>query len=130
MNTFANTVDIADPEHWELVGFYADDLSANGRASDAEALFRRQVELSEALVGKTRFPKARALSDLARFYYWHGRFSEAEPLFLESRDIYADVFGENSLYVAISDNELADLYQRLGMKSDAEDRYLKAILAY
>ena len=123
------------PAVWSAQGLFeasdlnkcAIELDNAGRYSDAEPLYKRELEISEKALGPDHPEVATALSNLAFLYGEQGRYSEAEPLYERALAIREKALGPDHPDVAVSLNNSAALHRDQGRYADAERLHRRAL---
>ncbi|MEC4818459.1 MAG: tetratricopeptide repeat protein [Scytonema sp. PMC 1069.18] len=100
---------------------------AQGRYTEAEALYKEALELRKRLFGEENLDVAQNLNDLAELYQDQGRFQEAELLYQQALELRKRLLGNNHPDFAISLGNLAELYRSIGRYTQAEPLYLQAL---
>jgi tetratricopeptide (TPR) repeat protein len=100
---------------------------AQGRYTEAEALYIKSLVISEKQLGTNHPDTATSLNNLAGLYYSVGRYAEAEPLYLRSLAINEEQLGINHPITATIINNLAGLYCLTGRYVEAEPLYLRSL---
>ena len=120
-----------DPRRYAEAAARLSDLAslerAMGRSEQAEAAYRRALEVTEAALGPENRLVADRLTDLALFEHDRGRFDEAEPLYRRAFDIKEKLRGPGDPEVAAALNDLALFEEARGMDAAAETLYQKAL---
>jgi len=96
----------------------AKELVQQGRSADAEALFKRSLDIREKTLGPDHVNVAHSLYELGYFYHRQGSYADAEPLYKRSLKIAEKQLGPKHPVVAELLNNMADLYVR-------EEQYTK-----
>jgi tetratricopeptide (TPR) repeat protein len=107
----------------ELAGFYR----LQDRSADAEALFRRGLEIQEARLGRNHPAVGETLNNLAEVHRIDGRFDDAEPLYHRSLAILEQSLGREHPTVGISLNNLALFYQDQELYARAQPLLLQSL---
>jgi CHAT domain-containing protein len=105
----------------------AADLSAQGRYTEAEPLFKRALEIRERALGPVHPDVASSLNRLAELYNAQGRFAEAGPL-LERALAMAEKPGSlNQSDLSQYLNNLGAVYWNQGRRPEAEGLVKRAL---
>lgn len=108
---------------YELAWLYDDE----GRYSKAEPLYKRDLEISEKLLGKDHPDVATTLNNLAGLYRQQRRYEKAKSLYKRSLEIREKSLGKNHPYVAATLNNMAGLYESQKGYKEAEPLYQRAL---
>jgi tetratricopeptide (TPR) repeat protein len=118
------------PEHpntFTALNSLAGLCSIQGRYEEAEALYRRALEIGERTLGPEHSNTATALNDLAGLYSDQGRYREAEPLYRRALEIRERTLGPEHPDTAAALNNLAGLYRIQGPYEEAEALYRRTL---
>lgn len=96
-------------------------MSASGRLSEAETLFRRALAIDEASYGEDHPTVAGDLADLGRLMIASCRVEEAEDLLRKALAIDESCFGKDHPMIARRLADLAEVMRIAGRRSDAEE---------
>jgi CHAT domain-containing protein/tetratricopeptide (TPR) repeat protein len=95
-------------------------FAAQGRFSEAEAVFTRLLTIGEKLLGPEHEHVATVLTNLASLRKSQGRFEEAESFEKRALAIREKTFGRDHLDVAGSLHALAEIFKEQARYTDAE----------
>ncbi len=98
-----------------------------GCYDEAEAAFKKALEIRQTVFGKRHIEVTKSLSDLAGLYRAMGRYGQAEPLMELAGDIREKKLSRNSLDLAANFYDLARLYDVEGRHRNAEMFYKRAL---
>jgi tetratricopeptide (TPR) repeat protein len=98
-----------------------------GRLDEAEALYRRAVELDEKAGPSNAEGLATSLNNLALVHRAQGRLEEAERVNVRSLNLLEDALGPNHPNVARSLNNLAAVYRAQGKSDQARPLLERAV---
>ena len=98
----------------------------DGKEGDAEALFRRALDINERLLGAEHHDLVVLLNDLSRLYLKRGAHADAEPLLLRLHAIKR-MKGEDHPEVATVLASLASVKQALGRYDAAEQLWRRVL---
>ena len=107
---------LRDSRRTLLLGFA---YEAQGKATDAEAAFRKAAARFDAALGADHLETAQAVNSVARTLIAQGRHDDAEPLFRQALAVFEAVEGGAS--------DAAVAQNCLGLVCIARERYLDAI---
>ncbi len=105
----------------------ASNLDAQGRASDAEPMYRKSLEIYERLLGLEHSNTATCYNNLASNLDAQGRASDAEPMYRKSLEIYERLLGAEHLQTATACSNLATNLQAQGRASEAESLHRRSL---
>jgi len=100
---------------------------ARGDLDEAEAFFRRSLELDRAARGPRHPYVASTMNNLALLLRARGRLEDAEPIMREILDLRRETVGVDHPYYAIGLNNLAVVLRERGRLDDAEALYREAL---
>jgi CHAT domain-containing protein/Tfp pilus assembly protein PilF len=100
---------------------------AQGKYSEAEAFFKRALEINEKVRGPNHPDVATVLYNLAVAYRDEGKYVDAEGLYKRALAIYEKAHGSRHPDVATALVGLASLYDDKGNYSGAEELYKRAL---
>ena len=103
--------------------------NSQGRADEAEPLYRRALAASEQVLGAEHPQTLTSVNNLAALYQCQGRSGEAEPLLRRALAARERVLGAEHPDTLTSVNNLADLYLTQGRSGEAEPLYRRALEA-
>jgi tetratricopeptide (TPR) repeat protein len=103
-------------------------LENQGRNDEAEASYKRAIELQETNVNPKQLVFGLTFLDLLNFYRKQGRLSEMEPIIEHGLELQEKFPGENSAQVAETLLTLADIYREEGKKD--QSKYANAVPLY
>ena len=122
----AKSFSASDPRLATTLNNLAEVYRTQGRFSEAEPLYRRDLAISEKTLGPNHPDVGMSLNNLASLYQAQGRYAEAEPLYRRSLAILENSKGPDHPDVAGVLNNLAELYQAQGRFAEAEPLYRRA----
>jgi len=125
--SYADTNNVAPGVASNLLNDAANYLLGRANYADAEPLYRRALEISEAQLGADHPSVATSLNNLALLLKTQGKFAEAEPLYRRALEIRETQLGAEHPLVAASLNNLAALLQTKGKLAKAEPLYRRAL---
>jgi tetratricopeptide (TPR) repeat protein len=106
----------------------ASQLAAQGRAAEAEALYKQSLAtIEQSLPGDPIL--AGSLNNVAQFYRAQRRFPEAAELYNRALAIYVASYGDNHSLTATVINNLAGTYLSEGKDDAAEPLYRRGLAA-
>jgi len=106
----------------------ASQYAAQGRAAEAEALYKQSLDTVEhSLPGDPIL--AGSLNNVAQFYRTQNRFPEAAELYNRALVIYQASYGDNHTLTATVINNLAGTYLSEGKFDAAEPLYRRGLAA-
>jgi tetratricopeptide (TPR) repeat protein len=103
-------------------------LEKQGRNNEAEASYKRAIELQETNINPKQSVFGLIFVDLLNFYRKQGRLSEMEPIIEHGLELQEKFPGENSAQVAETLLTLADVYREEGKKD--QSKYANAVPLY
>ena len=92
----------------------------------AEELYKKTLEISEAILGEEHPDTATIYNNLACVYRSKGEYEKAEKLYKKSLEIREGILGEEHPDTAESYNNLAGVYRIQGESKKMIDYYLKS----
>ncbi len=116
-----------EAEHSRALNLHAILLKAKGRYEKAERLYRKALEIDQALLGEQHPGYATALNNLGGLLQSMGRYEKAERLYRKALEIDKAFFGKQHPDYAIDLNNLASLLQDMDRYDEAEPLYRKAL---
>lgn len=116
-----------DPEVADVLYAVASLDSDQGNYTEADALFKRSLDVREKLLGRDHADVADVLNNLATLDAREGKFNEARPLLERSLAIREKRFGPDALIVADALNNLALLHSIQGHAERAEELYQRSL---
>jgi tetratricopeptide (TPR) repeat protein len=105
----------------------ATNLEIQGRAQEAEPLYRKALAIREEVLGPKHPDTARSYNNLASDLDAQGRYKEAEPLYRKTVAVFEVVLGPKHPDTAQSYNNLAVNLKIQGKAQEAELLYRKAL---
>lgn len=102
-------------------------LFSQGQYGEAEALYKRSLEVTRRVLGKDHPDEPQRLSNLATLYCDQGRYDEAEPLYEKALLLIQTTESNDLVSVAASLNNLAQVYKKQGRYSEAEPLYVQSL---
>ena len=120
-----------DPADWRF--FFSLDALATvyrfqGRASDAEPLYRRALAIAEQ--GKQYYEVASTLHSLGELYSANGQQTEAEESYQRALTVFESAFGTDHSSMAAYLHSLAKVYLAQGRYAEAKPLYERTITIY
>ena len=100
---------------------------ARGRYTDAEKIYKNNLQLFESLPVPDEAGTATTLNNLAGLYQLQGHYRDAEPLYRRALALRTSVLGPNHHDTAGSLNNLAVLLQAEGRYGEALDLYKRSL---
>ena len=100
--------------------------SVAGRFAEADALFRRSIDIRERTYGKTHHNLATALDNLGVPFLRQGKQAGAQELFRRAISIRENYLGPNHELVAVSEIHLAQAMRDSGRKTEARRHFRRA----
>jgi tetratricopeptide (TPR) repeat protein len=122
----ADNHEIVEPTA-RLIYALAGYMYAQTRFGEAENLYRRALEITEASLGSKHSKVAMSLSNLAMLLKDTNRMKEAEPLMWRALEISESVFGPEHPEVSTCLNNLASLLQNTNRLQEAEPLMRRAL---
>lgn len=101
-------------------------LASQGRATEAEALYKRSLAIVEQALPANPV-LAGSLNNVGQFYRGQRRYAEAADHFSRALAIYAQSYGDNHKLTATVMNNLAAVYQSAGRYDEAEPLYRRGL---
>ena len=98
-------------------------LRSQGRAREAEPLYRRALEIRLKKLAPDDPFIATSMQNLASLESSLGNYDKAESLYNRAMEIYKKVYGEDHSEVADCLSSMADMYWNQGQKPEAQARY-------
>jgi general secretion pathway protein A len=117
-----------DPKLANSLNNIANVYRTQGKYEEAEANYKRAVNILENSVGSQHPNLATVLNNLAVLYRKQGKYSEAESLYRRALAIVEKALGPEHRNVAMSLNNLAILFQKQGKFTEAEPIQKRALL--
>ncbi len=118
-------------DSWDLIAhtknLLARCLMRQGRAVEAEPLYREALAIRESALGDTSETVAATRNDLAAFLWEQGRYAEAEPLYRKAIATYRQLYGEQHTDLATMIGNLGLLLTSVGQLRAAESALLEAL---
>ena len=105
----------------------ADVYKAQARYDEAEAQYKRALEMAEKTGGPSSLLVALILNNLTKVYEDQSRFAEVEDASRRALAIREKALGPNHPDVAASVNNLAHVYERLGRYAEADKLFQRSI---
>ena len=105
----------------------ADVYKAQARYDEAEAQYKRALEMAEKTGGPSSLLVALILNNLTKVYEDQSRFEEVEEASARALAIREKALGPNHPDVAASVNNLAHVYERLGRYAEADKLFQRSI---
>lgn len=110
-----------------LLNCMAEYLFGRAAYDEAEALYRRALDIRQTRLGPEHLHVAQSLNNLALLLKNQGKFAEAEPLYRRALDIRRTQLGPEKPEVAQSLNNLGMLLKDQGRFSEAEPLLRRAL---
>jgi tetratricopeptide (TPR) repeat protein/CHAT domain-containing protein len=117
----------AQEGRWKDLDNRAEELSKNGRYTEALAVSEESLSVAETTFGHESANLAAALNRLGEVHDKLGNYAQAEPLLLRSLAIREKTLGAEHPDVAESLHDLADVYWEEGKYAEAEPMYRRAL---
>jgi serine/threonine protein kinase/tetratricopeptide (TPR) repeat protein len=110
-------------DHPDTIGtmtILAENLWAEGKAAEAEALGRSTLDAARRTLGPEHRLTMMAINNLAVSLYPQGRLAEAEPLFHETLELRRRVMGPEHAWTIQAVSNLARVFMEQGKLDEAE----------